>query len=103
MPYTDPIKRELDHVKPKGCSFHDTDNTSVSSFYLDVFARAYALGPPKQLLSSIFFDETLSRFNYEEVFKSWIEDPTLVIHASLLVYPNSWFREPLSLLVAMFC
>ena len=32
-----------------------------------------------------------------------MEDPTLVIPASLPAYPNSWFREPFLFLAAMFC
>ena len=89
MPYIDPIKWELGHVDPKGNTFHDTDNTLIASFHLELFSRAYALGPPKQLLTSKNFNETLSKSNCEEVVKSWLEDPTLVIPTSLSVYPIS--------------
>ena len=73
----------------------------VDSFHPDVFSRDYALGPPKELLTSNFFNESLSRFIYEEVVKSWLEDPTLVIPPSILAYPISWFKEPFALLEAM--
>ena len=101
MPYIDPVKWESDHVDPKGHTFHDTDNT-IASFHHEVFDRPYSLGPPKRILSLKCFKETLSKSNYKEVVKSWLEDPTLVIPASLPIYPISWFREPFSLLEAIF-
>ena len=103
MPYMDPVKWALDHVNPKRHMFHDRDNTPIDSFHLDVFSRAYALETPKQLLSSKNFKETLSKFNYQEVVKSSLEDTTLVIPTSLAAYPIYWFRNPFSLLATMFC
>ena len=103
MPYIDLVKWALDQVDPNQRMFHDVDNSHICSFHLDVFSRAYALENPKHLLSSKFFDETLNKFNYEEVVKSWMEDPKLVIPASLPTYPISWFIQPFSLLAAMFC
>ena len=71
--------------------------------FIHVFARAYALETPKHIFSLKFFDETLAKFNYEQVVKSWLVDPTLVIPLSLSEYLVSWFRDPFSLLDAMFC
>ena len=103
MPYTDPVKWALDHVDLNQRMFHDIENVSIASFHPDVFERAYALETPKQLFSPKFFDETLTKFNNEQVVKSWMEEPTLAIPISLLAYPVSWFRESFSLLAAMFC
>ena len=50
-----------------------------------------------------FLDEAISRFDYEDVVKSWMENPTLFIPQPGNVYPTSLFREPFSLLAAMFC
>ena len=83
--------------------FNDIENVSIDSFHPDVFSRAYALETPKHLFSPKFFDETLAKLNNEQVVKSWLEDPTLVIPISLSSYPVSWFREPLSFLATMFC
>ena len=99
----DPVKWALDHVDPKQGIFHDIHNVIIASFRSDVFARAYSLPIPKQLLSLKFFDESQDKFNYKEVVKSWLEDPTLDILVSLPAYPVSWFREPFSLMCAMFC
>ena len=69
IPYTDPVKLELDHASPKQCSFNDNVNSPIVSFHSDVFSRDYALGPPRQLLTSKFLDEAISLFNYKEVVK----------------------------------
>ena len=58
---------------------------------------------PKKFFSTKFFDEFLSKLNYDQVVKCWMEDPTLVIPVSLSAYPVSWFREPFLLLAVMFC
>ena len=41
------------------------------------FPKACVLGLPKQLLNRMFLDEAISRFDYEDVVKSWMENPTL--------------------------
>ena len=74
MPYTDPVKWALDYENPKECSFNDNTHTPIASFHSDVFAMAYALGPPIQLLTSKFLDEAITRFNYEKVVKSWMNN-----------------------------
>ena len=83
--------------------FNDIDNVSIASFDPEVFVRAYALETPKKPFLLKFFDESLAKLNNEQVVKSWLEDPILVIPVSLSAYPVSWFREPFSLLEAMFC
>ena len=102
MPYTDPIKWELDHVDLKQREFVSIDNAPIALFHSNVFARAYALATPKRLLSSKFFDKTLAKFNYKEVVKSWLEDPTIVVLDSLPTYLVSWFKEPFLLQVIWF-
>ena len=74
MPYTDPVKQAFDYANPKELSFNDNTDTLVASFHFDVFSRAYALVPPRQLLTSKFLDEAITRFNYEEVVKSWMNN-----------------------------
>ena len=103
MPYTNPVKWVLDYANPKERSFNDNTHTPVSSFHSDVFSRAYVLGPPRQLLTSKFLDEAITRFNYEEVVKSWMDNKELFVPTSTNSYLISWFREPFSLLAAMFC
>ena len=43
MPYTDPVKWELDHIDLNQRMFNDIDNVSIASFGPKVFARAYGL------------------------------------------------------------
>ena len=74
MPYTDPVKWALDYANPNERSFDDNTHTLVASFHSDIFSRAYALAPPRQLLTSKFLDEAITWFNYEEVVKSWMDN-----------------------------
>ena len=103
MPHTDPIMWALDHIDPKEGIFRDIHIVIIASFHPDIFARAYAFPTPKQLLSSKFVEEGHANLNYEQVVKSWLQDPMLDIPVSLPAYPVSWFREPFSLLCAMIC
>ena len=58
------MKWELDHDNPKDRIFNDHISTFLVAFNHDTFSKAYALGPPKQLMSRKFLDEATSRFNY---------------------------------------
>ena len=102
MPYRDPVKWELDHTIHKERSFNDHTHTPVASFHPDVFTRAYALRPPRQLLNSKFLDEAMSRFSLEEVVKSSMENPPEYVPKPTNSYHVSWFKEPFSFFVAMF-
>ena len=75
----------------------------MASFHPDVFARAYALKPPQQLLTDKFLNASMSQFDFEEVIKSLMDNPVEFIPKEDKAYPISWFREPFSLLVVMFC
>ena len=103
MPYIDVFMWALDHVDPKERIFRDIHNVVTASFHPKIFARAYALPTPKKLLYLKFIKEIHAKFNYEQVVKSWLQDPMLDIPVSLPVYPISWFREPFSLLCTMIC
>ena len=69
IPYTDPVKWVLDHTKNENHVFNDHIGTFFVVFNPDIFSKAYALGPSKQLLSHKFLDKETSRFDYEEVVK----------------------------------
>ena len=102
MPYTGSFKWELDHARPKEQSFDNHTGTPVTSFHLDVFARENALRPPQQLLTAQFTDATVTQFDFEEVIKYWMDNPTEFIPKENKAYCISWFRELFSLLKAMF-
>ena len=69
MPYTEPVKWELDHASLKEQYFDDHAHTQVASFHLDVFARPYALKLP-QLLTAQFLDAAATQFDFDELIKS---------------------------------
>ena len=77
MPYTDAVKWSLDHAKPEEWVFNDYIDVFVALFRPEIFAKAYALSPSKQLLNRKFIDEVVSHFNYEQVVKSWMVNPTV--------------------------
>ena len=89
MPYTDPVKWALDYANPKEHSFNDNTHTPVALFHSDVFSRAYVLGPPRQILTSKFHDEPITRFNYEEVVKSWMNN-TELFREQLITSTNAY-------------
>ena len=103
MPYTDAVKRALTHAKPEERVFNDYIGIYLASFRLEILAKDYSLSPLKRLLSRKFLDEVSSCFNYEQVVKSWMVNPTLFPAQPGITYPISWFREPFSLPAAMFC
>ena len=70
MPYTDPVKWELDDVDLNQRMFNDIENVSIASFHLYVFARAYAFSTPKHIFLPKCFDETLAKLNNEHVVKT---------------------------------
>ena len=65
MPYTNVVKWILDHAKPEERVFNDDISIYLASFRPEIFAKAYVLSPPKQLINHKFVDEAVSRFNYE--------------------------------------
>ena len=103
MPYTNLVKWALDNANPNKHTFDDHIHIPLASFHLEVFSRAYALGPPRKILSSKFLDETISQFNYEEVVKHWMENPTKYVPRPSDSCLISWFKEPFSFLSAMLC
>ena len=78
MPYTDAVKWALDDVNPEERVFNDHIGIFLASFKPDIFSKAYAFGPSKQLLNHNFLDEAISHFNYEDVVKSWMENHSLL-------------------------
>ena len=75
MPYIEPVKWALDHASPKERSFDDHTRTPIASFHPDVFTRADALKPPQQLPTVQFLDVAMPQFDFEEVVKSWMDNP----------------------------
>ena len=64
MPYTDPVKWELDNVKHEDPTFSEHIGTFTAAFNPNTLSKAYALGPPKQLMSHKFLDKAISGYNY---------------------------------------
>ena len=70
---------------------------------LRFFIKNYALKPFRQLLSDDFFKTTKSRYNFDQMLKSWMNEPHNFSQRKDDLYPVEWFKEPYSLLVAILC
>ena len=69
----------------------------------DVFVKAYGLKPARQPLDADFSKAYKSRFNFNEMLKSWMSESSKFSQRNDDLYPIAWFREPYSLLEAMLC
>ena len=103
MSYADPVKWALDNASRKEWFIDDHTGTPLAFFHPDVFARAYALKPPQQLLTVQFLDAAMTQFDFQEVVKSWMDNPAEFVPKANKSYLISWFRDPFSLLAAMLC
>jgi hypothetical protein len=101
MPYTNAIKWIIDNNSPQDRSFNDDSVAQLTSFRPEAFARAYALRQPDWFLNAKFLDAARTQFNFDEILKSWMNNPTSFTPKDDKSYPISWFKESLSLLAAM--
>ena len=62
----------------------------------------YALKTPQQLLTEEFLKKSIPKFNIDELIKSWMDETTLYAHRPDMKYSIFWFKEPYSLLTAIF-
>ena len=97
------MKWALDDANLEEQVFNDHIGIFLASFKPDFFAKDYTLGLLKQLLNRKFLDEEISHFNYEDVVKSWMENPIMFSSQLGNIYPTSWFKKPFSLLPVLFC
>ena len=56
-----------------------------------------------QLLDVNFINVAKSRFNFNQMIKSWMVEPCKFSQRKDDLYPIEWFKEPYSLLAAMLC
>ena len=65
--------------------------------------KAYAFKLVRQPLTTDFTQTSKSRFNFEEMLKSWMHQPSKFSKRSDELYPVTWFKEPYSLFATMIC
>ena len=103
LPYNYAVKWITEHVNPKDCSFNDSTGSQLANFHFEVFTRVYALKPAIQPLTIECAQSSKTRFNFEEMLKSWMHEPGKLLQRADDLYPVTWFKDPYSLLAAMLC
>ena len=102
IPYTDIIRWLVELVDPNTQMFRDASKSLMVSFKPKFIAGMYSLGTPQQLLIEEFLKKLIPKFNLDELIKSWMDAPTLYACIPDRKYPIFLFKEPYSLLAAMF-
>ena len=103
LPYTDPVKWIVDNENPKDRSFNGNTGSQLATFHPEVFIKAYGLKPAIQPLNAEFFQASKTKFNFDEMVKYWMNEPSKFSQRKDYLYPITWFREPYSLLAYMLC
>ena len=103
LPCNDVVKWIIEHANRKDRYFNESARSHLMNFHPDVFVKAYGLKPARHPLDADFSKASKSRFNFDEMLKSWMRESSKFSQRNDDLYPISCFREPYSLLVAMLC
>ena len=103
LPYSDIVTWVVDHANLKECYFNTSTGLQLANFRSGTFVRIYTLKPFRQLLDADFVKAAKSRFNFDQMLKSWMAEPRKSSQRKDQLYPIEWFKEPYSLLAAMLC
>ena len=99
--YNEAVKWIVEHVNPKDRFFNDSAGWQLATFCPEVFTRAYGIKLARQPFNTEFAQASKTRFNFDEMLKSWMNEPSKFSQRKDDLYPVTWFREPYSLLAAM--
>ena len=75
LPYNDVVRWIIDHANLKDRSFNNSIGMKLANFRSETFAIIYALKPFLQLLDADFINAAKSRFNFDQMLKSWMAEP----------------------------
>ena len=87
LPYNDAVRWIVDHSNPKDCSFNNSTGLLLSNFRSETFVKIYALKPFRQLLNANFVKAAKSRFNFDQMLKSWMAELQKFSHRKDDLYP----------------
>ena len=76
LPYTNAIKWTVDHTNPKDRSLNDSTGSQLATFRLEVLTRAYDLKLAVQPLNIEFSQSSKTSYNFNEILKSWMNEPS---------------------------
>ena len=75
LPYNDVVKWIIENTNPKYYSFNCSTGLQLTNFRLEIFVKAYVLKLVRQLLNADFVKASKSRYNFDEMLKSWMRNP----------------------------
>ena len=75
LPYSDAVRWIIDHANPKDRYFNTSTGLLLANFHSETFSKIYALKPFKQLLNVDFVKTAKSRYNFDQMLKSWMVEP----------------------------
>ena len=94
LPYNDAVIWIVDHTNVKYHSFNTSIGFELANFCSETFVRIYALKPFIQLLDAEFVKASKSRFNFDQMLKSWMTEPCKFSKRKDELYLVEWFKEP---------
>ena len=103
LPYNDAVRWIIDHANPKDHSFNTSTGLLLANFHFETFVKIYALKPFRQLVNADFVKFSKSRYNFNQMLKSWMVKPRKFSQRKDELYPIEWIKEPYSLIAAMLC
>ena len=74
LPYNDAVRWIIDHTSLKDRSFNTSVGMQLANFHFETFVSIYTLKPFKQLLDADFIKASKSRFNFDQMLKSWMAE-----------------------------
>ena len=77
IPYNDAIIWIIDYANPKDHYFNNSTRFLLSHFHSETFVKIYALKPFRQLLNVDFLKAAKSRYNFDQMLKSWMNEPLI--------------------------
>ena len=87
LPYNDAVKWIVEHADLNSRCLNDSRGLEITNFRPEVFTKAYALKPIRQPLTADFAQTSKNRFNFEEMLKSWMHQPSKFSKRSDEIYP----------------
>ena len=75
LPYNDAVRWIIDHANPKYRYFNNSTAFLLASFHSKTIVKIYALKKFRQLLNADFVKAAKSRFNFDQMLKSWMVEP----------------------------
>ena len=72
--YNYAVRWIVDHSNTKDHSFNNSIGFLLANFHFETFVKIYSLKPSRELLNADFVKAAKSRFNFDQLLKSWMAE-----------------------------